>query len=833
MCSTTQHPSERISPSSVYYCPMECEGEKVYFQPGKRCSVCNMFLVPIEEKDEYKNKPQTYSKTNLPESFHLHISDYYCPMFCQGEATYPSDTGCPICHMHLEEITEELLANTPKPKITEKSFLTSNAGKYYCPMFCEGDKVYDKNVGCPVCGMDLVQIASKNSTAIGDDTYSKLKKKFGYSLLFAFPLLILGMGGMWFDLPLSSAVSGWIQLALTLPILFYFGWFIMKRGWISFKTWNLNMFSLIALGVAAAFLFSIFVLIFPSLVPHQFSHGGDLPLYFESVGVILTLVILGQMMEAKAHHQTSKSLEELLNLSPEKALVIINSIEKEIPLDEVEVGAILKVKPGEKIPVDGIITDGTSSIDESMITGEPIPTEKAKGDYVTSGTLNGDGLFLMKAEKVGEATLLSQIIKMVTEASRSKAPLQKMVDKVSKIFVPAVISVAILTFIIWAIFGGENGLSFGFVNAIAVLIVACPCALGLATPMSLMVGIGKGAKNGILVKNADALEEMNKVDVVITDKTGTLTQGKPILEGYEVLMNSSEVSKEEILQLASALNQGSNHPLSKAILDVYHRQEQDLPVVSDFKNISGKGLSGNINGHEILVGNESLLNHYGTVVPAESKHIISKYKATTYSFVAKNRKAIGILFFSDTIKETSKFTVEYLQRKNIEVIMLTGDNEVSARKVASELEIENYRANCLPEDKMKEIKKLQNQGRIVAMTGDGINDAPALAQANVGIAMGTGSDSAIEAAGITLLKGDILGVAKAQILSGKLVKNIKENLFFAFIYNLLGIPIAAGILYPFFGILMNPMLAAAAMSFSSLGVILNSLRLSKADLKVK
>jgi len=866
------HPGQRISPSSVYYCPMECEGEKLYFKQG-RCPVCNMFLVPIEEREDHRNKPQTYSKTNLPENFKNNIGDYFCPMFCEGDKVYKEKGDCPVCHMHLEEITEELVDssqlsadrhNGHNHKTINREPSTENQGKYYCPMFCEGDKVYNSNVGCPVCGMDLVKIPEKKATEYTcpmhpeivqnesgicpicgmnlvpkpsknndheDETYKILKRKFWISVAFSIPVFILSMGGMWINWPFSNQVQGILELTLSIPVIFYAGWFILKRGWVSFKTWNLNMFSLIALGVAAALIFSLIALVFPNILPHELSHGSNVPLYFESVCVILTLVIMGQMLEARAHQRTGKAIEALMNLSPDTANLIINGTEKKVSLSEIKVNDILRVKPGEKIPVDGTISEGNSNIDESMITGEPIPVEKKHGDKVTSGTINGNGSFLMKTEKIGDETLLSKIIKMVNDASRTKAPIQKLADKVSRIFVPTVIAISVLTFVLWYIFGGEGKLIYAFVNAVSVLIVACPCALGLATPMSLMVGIGKGAQNGILIKNAEALEEMHKINVLITDKTGTLTEGKPSLNNIETFENSD---KNEILKLAASLNQNSEHPLSNAVLNEFKTKNLQFEKVQNFENISGKGVKGNINNEEILLGNESLLNHFNIVIPEDVKQkVIGKQNgAKTISYLAKAGKVLGFLSFSDQIKATSKQAIQFLQSQNIEVIMMTGDNENTAKSVAAELGIKNVKPNCLPEDKMNEIKKLQNEGKIVAMTGDGINDAPALAQSNIGIAMGTGTDVAIESAEITLLKGDILGVAKAKILSEKLLRNIKENLFFAFIYNVLGIPLAAGLLYPFFGILLSPMIAAAAMSFSSVSVILNSLRLNNAKLDI-
>jgi Cu+-exporting ATPase len=827
-------PSERISPSSVYYCPMECEGEKVYFQQGKRCPKCNMYLVPIEEREDYKNKPQTFSKTNLPENFKDKIGEYFCPMFCEADKTYLSDVGCPVCHMHLEIIDEHLVRSKIPSNDAENSLpiTDQNAGKYYCPMFCEGDKVYDSNVGCPVCGMDLVKIPEKGDENTEDDTSQLLKRKFLVALVFTIPVFILSMGGMWFKFPFSEELQGILELVLSIPVLFYAGWFLLKRGFISFKTWNLNMFSLIALGSAAAFLFSMVALFFPDLLPHEIAHGGKTPLYFESICVILTLVIMGQMLEARAHQKTGKAIEELMNLSPMEANLLEGEIEKKVPLSEVKIGNILRVKPGDKIPVDGKITEGNSTVDESMITGEPIPVEKNVGTLITSGTINGNGTFLMIAEKVGTETLLSQIIKMVNDASRSKAPIQKLADKISKIFVPTVIAISVLTFILWVVFCGENAWTYAFVNAVAVLIVACPCALGLATPMSLTVGIAKGAKNGILMKNAEALEQMHKVNVLITDKTGTLTEGKPKLDEI-ILAENSE--KSLVLKLAASLNQNSEHPLSNAVLNEFSKENGSFEKVEDFENISGKGITGKINGDLILLGNASLLKQFKMEIPKSLEEAIAENqtKAKTLSFLAKGKEVLGFLTFSDTIKDSSKKAIAYLQKNKIEVVMMTGDNEHTAKAVAHELGIIKYFANCLPQDKLQEIKKLQQEGKIVAMTGDGINDAPALAQANIGIAMGTGTDVAIESAEITLLKGDLLGVAKAKILSEKLLKNIKENLFFAFLYNTLGIPVAAGLLYPVFGILMSPMIAAAAMSFSSLSVILNSLRLNGTNLKIE
>lgn len=878
-------PKDRISPSSVYYCPMECEGDKVYFKQGERCPVCKMYLVPIEEKTGYQDAG-TYSLTNLPASFENQVGKFFCPMFCEHDKVYDSNVGCPVCGMDLNEITPKLLKeglhndashnshavhhhahshaghgghhHTHHEQKPKDDFLAKNAGKYYCPMYCEGDKVYDKNVGCPVCGMDLVQIPKKkaakkyicpmhpevqsdqpgdcpicgmdlvlepttDSDSEENATVNELKKKFYIALAFSVVIFILSMGGMWIDWPFSHKTQGIIELVLSIPVIFYSGWFLMERGFRSFKTWNLNMFSLIALGVSAAFLFSLLSLLFPSILPHAVSHEGKAPYYFEATAVIITLVILGQLMEAIAHTKTGKAIEALMNLSPDTANLVVDGEEKVVALDHVHIGDILRVKPGERIPVDGSIIEGNSSIDESMITGEPISVEKSVNDPVTSGTINGSGTFLMKTEKVGSDTLLSKIIEMVNSASRSRAPIQNLVDKVSRIFVPVVILIAILTFIAWLIFGGENGFVLALVNAVAVLIVACPCALGLATPMSMMVGIGKGANNGILIKDAKALESFSKIDVLITDKTGTLTEGKPSVK----VVVPFQASTLEVLKVAADLNENSEHPLASAVLNAYKSENGKIEAVQDFENISGKGVKAVQNRERLLLGNQSLLEAYGITLPKEIEEeaTSNQKEAMTISYVAKGDKVLGFIGFIDELKADAKKALDYLKSKNVEIIMLTGDNRRTAEAVAKKLGITNFKAELLPEDKLKEVENLQKKGKKVAMTGDGINDAPALALADVGIAMGTGSDVAIESAGITLVKGDILAVAKARDLSEKLLRNIKENLFFAFIYNTLGIPIAAGLLYPFLGILLSPMLAAAAMSFSSLSVILNSLRL--------
>ena len=757
-------PEDKISPSSVYFCPMECEGEKLYFKQGK-CPVCGMYLAPIEEREEIREKAK----------------------------------------------------NTENQKVN-----LDKIGEFYCPMFCEGDKTYPKNTGCPVCGMDLVQIVAEGQE--DNSTYIDLRKKFYIALAFTIPVFILAMGGM-MGLPIDKIphhTQLYLQAAFTIPVV-YAGFMFFQRAYVSFKTWNLNMFSLIGLGAGAALVLSCITLFFPNIFPNHVHP----PIYFESVCMIITLVLLGQLLEAKAHQKTGNAIRKLMNLSPSEAHLWENGEEKTVKIDEIKTGNILRVKPGEKIPVDGVIIEGYSTIDESMITGEPIPVEKSIDNQVISGTINGNGTFLMKSQRVGSETLLAQIIKMVNDASRSKAPIQKLTDKVSKVFVPVVVFISVLTFVLWWIFGAEPKFFNAFVNALAVLVIACPCALGLATPMSVVVGIGKGAQNGILIKSAEALEQMEKINVLITDKTGTLTEGKPSLEYVFPAKNYTE---DQIINISASLNKNSEHPLSKAILS--KSDASQIEAVSDFQNLVGKGIEGIIGGKKYFLGNEKYITENAVHVADEIKEkILSlKDKAFTISYLVENNAVIGFLCFTDKLKPTAKTAVEFLQSKNIEVIMLTGDNEATAHAVANELGIKNYQANCLPEDKINKIKDLQKQGKVVAMTGDGINDAPALAQADIGIAMGTGTDVAIDSAEISLLKGDIYGIVKAKILSEKMMRNIKENLFFAFIYNTLGIPVAAGLLYPILGILLSPMLAAAAMSFSSVSVIANSLRLNSIKL---
>ncbi|UIR57551.1 heavy metal translocating P-type ATPase [Sphingobacterium sp. SRCM116780] len=815
-CNSHQHVNNKpdLTSSRQYICPMYCEGhDKTYDQAGS-CPVCGMFLVPIESLTEKKDNNKKISccsshhKTEKPKITATSAGKYYCPMMCEGDKLYDKAGSCPLCGMNLEKIPERKIVAT-----------------YSCSMHPEVTS--DKPGSCPICGMDLVPNAVAEEE---DHTYLNLKKKFWIAILFTIPLFILSMGEMIPGNPIGKIItpqlSGWIQFLLTIPVVFYAAWMFFERAWTSFKSWNLNMFSLIGLGAGAGFIYSIVALFFPSIFPDALlGHHGQVALYFESVAVILTLVLLGQLMEAKAHSRTNSAIKELIKLSPAEANLVENGVERKIVVEDIQLDQILRVKPGEKIPVDGEITSGYSAIDESMLTGEPIPIDKNVGDQVSAGTINGNQTFLMKASRVGDDTLLAQIIEMVNSASRSKAPIQKMTDRVARIFVPVVIGIAILTFIVWMMYGVESKLAFALANALAVLIVACPCALGLATPMSVMVGIGKGAKNGILIKNAEALEKLDKVNVLVTDKTGTITEGRPSLEAVQ---STSTSTHDELLILAASLNTNSSHPLAEAVVKKAKELQLDLLEVEDFDTINGKGVIGHIHNEKVLLGNESLLLDHNIAITADVKEqvAIEQKKGRTVSYLAKGSELLGYLVIADKIKDTAKQAIHYLLDHGVDVIMLTGDNARTAKAVADELGIQHFKAQALPEDKLMEIKKLQQNNKIVAMAGDGINDAPALAQADIGIAMGTGTDVAIESAEVTLLQGDLLGVVKAKILSHKLVRNIKQNLLFAFLYNVLGIPIAAGILYPTFGILLSPMLAAAAMSLSSVSVILNSLRLN-------
>lgn len=737
---------------------------------------------------------------------------WYCPMHCEGDKTYNKPGDCPVCGMHLEKEVSQI----------------NNAGKYTCPMHPQ--IIEDGPGACPICGMDLVPILPKKDDADEENANIKdLTRKFKIACAFTIPLFLLSMSSMINGNPILKIMNqqswNWVQLILSLPVIFYAGAMFFKRAWRSVVTWNLNMFTLIGLGTGVAFLISVIAMVFPQIFPAQFkSAGGDVFVYFEASTVIITLVLLGQLMEAKAHSRTNGAIKALMNLVPAEAIVIQNGEEKNVPVSEIKVGDHLRIKPGGKIPVDGKLIEGEGSIDESMITGEPVPLDKAVGDKVSSGTINGTRSFVMEATKIGSDTLLAQIIEMVNKATRSQAPIQKTTDKIARYFVPVVVLIAVLTFFAWVLYGPEPRYVYGFVNAIAVLIIACPCALGLATPMSVMVGVGKGAQNGILIKNAEALEKLQNFDTLVIDKTGTLTEGHPSVENVVAVQG---FEKQKLTQQIASVNSKSEHPLAQAVVKFAKENKIDLADVKDFDSVTGKGVKGEVDGKKILLGNEKMMQDEAVKIPADVATQIKEQQmlGKTVSFIAENKQLAGFVVIADKIKESSKDAIALLAKENVKVIMLTGDNKNTAKAVADVLGIKDYHAEVLPADKLEYIKKLQEEGHNVAMAGDGINDSPALAQSNVGIAMGTGTDVAIESAAVTLVKGDLLGIAKARKLAEKVMKNIHQNLWFAFAYNTIGIPVAAGILFPYFGILLSPMISALAMSFSSVSVILNSLRL--------
>jgi Cu2+-exporting ATPase len=749
---------------------------------------------------------------------------FYCPMHCESNKTYNKPGSCPICGMDL----------IPSP-VAEPVYRSSNAGRrsYTCPMHPE--IVRDEPGSCPICGMDLVPADTEADTTEENRTYQTLLTKFKTAVFFTLPIFIIAMSEMIPGNPLFRILDlkywNWVELVLSLPVVFYATWMFFERAWRSVITWHLNMFTLIGMGAGTAWLFSVVAVFFPGIFPDAFkTHHGTVYVYFEAATVILTLVLLGQLMEARAHGKTNAAIKALLKLAPATATKITGDKEQVVSVHDIHKGDMLRVKPGEKIPVDGTISEGETHVDESMITGEPIPADKKAGDTVKAGTINGNKTFIMTAEKVGAETLLAQIIDMVNKASRSKAPVQKLADKISRYFVLIVVLIAILTFILWAISGPDPALAYALVNAIAVLIIACPCALGLATPMSVMVGIGKGAQSGILIKNAEALERMNETDIVVIDKTGTITEGKPSVE--KVIPVDNHFSEKDILQKIISLNSNSEHPLAQATLRYGKEQNIEAESIVNFETVAGKGVTGVLENKKLALGNVRLMEQEQTDIPEETMKQVAKEQqhGKTVSYLSEENKVIGYVVISDKIKATAEEAVRRLQDEGLKVWLFTGDNENTAKAVSDTLGLNGYKAGMLPEDKLMEIKKLQAAGNKVAMAGDGINDAPALSQADIGIAMGTGTDVAIESAAITLVKGDLNGIAKARLLSEKVMKNIRQNLWFALGYNVLGIPVAAGILYPVLGLLLSPMIAALAMSFSSVSVITNSLRLRKIKL---
>ena len=718
---------------------------------------------------------------------------------------------CPDCGMALEPMTVQAPATRTQ---------------YTCPMHPE--VVADDPGECPICGMALeptvVTVEEPPNPELVDMT-----RRFWISLVFTVPVVVIAMAEFVPGLPLdgmfSAPIWGWAELVLASPVVLWGGWPFFQRGWKSIVTLKLNMFTLIAIGVGVAYVYSLVAAALPDIFPAAFrTEEGAVDRYFEAAAVITTLVLLGQVLELRARSQTSAAIRALLDLAPKMAhLLRDDGNEEDVPLERVVQGNRLRVRPGEKVPVDGVVLEGSSAVDESMMTGESLPVEKTAGDAVTGATVNGTGSFVMRAERVGAETLLHQIVQMVAEAQRSRAPIQKLADVVAGYFVPVVVVVAVITFIVWSLFGPAPAMAYALVNAVAVLIIACPCALGLATPMSIMVGTGRGATAGVLIRNAEALEVFGKIDTLVVDKTGTLTEGKPKL----VSVTTAEgVAEDDLLRLAASLERGSEHPLAAAVVAGAGDRGLTLSETTGFDSQTGKGVTGTVDGRAVALGNARLMDDLGAATDALAGRAEElRGEGQTVVFVAVDGATAGLIGVADPIKDSTPEALRLLHDDGVSIVMLTGDHRVTAEAVARRLGIDDVEAEVLPDQKSAVVKRLQEAGRIVAMAGDGINDAPALAQAHVGVAMGTGTDVAMESAGVTLVKGDLRGIARARRLSRGVMRNIRQNLFWAFAYNTLGVPIAAGVLYPFFGILLSPIIAAAAMSLSSVSVITNALRL--------
>jgi len=732
--------------------------------------------------------------------------EYACPMHAEVRQAQPGT--CPECGMALEPFS---------PAVWE----------YTCPM--HPDVVRREPGACPICGMAL-----EPKLALGQEPPQPelvdMSRRFWISLVLTAPILLLAMSDLIGGI--RSLPTHWlngIQLVLATPVVLWGGWPFFHRAWMSVKHRRPNMFTLIAMGTGAAYLYSVIAALFPGLFPSSFrGPQGEVAVYFEAAAVITTLVLLGQVLELRGRRRTSGAIRALLGLAPRTARVVRSEGEEEdVPLERVRVGDRLRVRPGERIPVDGVVLEGTSFVDESMVTGEPMPVEKGPGSWVIGGTVNGTGSFLMRAERVGHEMLLQQIVRLVSEAQRSRAPIQRLADRVSAYFVPAVILVAAITFLVWSVVGPEPRLAHALVNAVAVLIIACPCALGLATPMAIMVGTGRGALAGVLVRNAEALELLEKVDTLVLDKTGTLTEGRPHLISIVAL---AELTEAEVLRSAASLERGSEHPVAHAVLKAAERRGIALAEVRDFRSLPGRGAQGVVDGHTVAIGNERLVEELG--LETEADMVRPQVEAMrrlgqTVLFVIVDGELVGLLGIADPIKESAREAIAALRREKLRIVMVTGDHRQTAEAVARELGIDEVIAEVMPEQKADVVRRLKAEGRCVAMAGDGVNDAPALAEAHVGIAMGTGTDVAIESAAIVLVKGDVRGIVRARRLSRATMRNIRQNLFFAFAYNLLGVPIAAGIFYPIFGLLLSPMIAAAAMTFSSVSVVANALRLHR------
>ena len=762
--------------------------------------------------EKFRTDPEAFLKPSGKPGETRPGAQYTCPMHPEVIADAPG--ACPKCGMALEPVMPPVPGMGPT--------------EYVCPMHPE--VVRTEPGSCPICGMAL-EPRTPAADAEENAELVDMRRRFWVSLVLTVPVVLVAMVDLLPGRPLEALapprVLTWIELLLATPVVLWGGWPFFVRGWQSVVNRSLNMFTLIGLGVGVAYLYSVIAALFPDIFPDSFrDEAGQVAVYFEAATVIVTLVLLGQVLELKARSQTGAAIRALLGLAPKTArLVLPDGTEKDVPLEHVKPGDRLRVRPGEKVPVDGVVVEGHSSVDESMITGEPIPVEKGPGDRVTGATVNGTGSFVMEAERVGSETLLAQIVRMVAEAQRSRAPIQKLADQVAGYFVPAVIVTAVITFAVWGWIGPEPRLAHALINAVAVLIIACPCALGLATPMSIMVATGKGATVGVLFKNAEAIEHMRKVDTLVVDKTGTLTEGKPKLVTVEP---AEGMDAERLVRLAASLERASEHPLAAAIVAGAQERGVDLASVEAFESVTGKGVRGRVEGAEVALGTVSLLQELG-VDPGPLAQRAEELRAEgqTVMFLAVNGRPAGLVGVTDPIKETTPQAIRELHADGIRVVMLTGDSRTTAEAVARKLGIDEVVAEVLPQDKASVVKRFQDEGRFVAMAGDGINDAPALAQAHIGIAMGTGTDVAMESAGVTLVKGDLRGIVRARKLSRATMRNIKQNLFWAFAYNTVGVPVAAGVLYPAFGILLSPMIAAAAMSFSSVSVVGNALRLRR------
>src|SRR5687768_15267385 len=818
VCGMTVNPataagSFEYKGDTYYFCSLHCL-EKFRRAPAevlnKPPAGMGAQLVGIQRPHSSSDTSQAQAKDKAKRTAELDLAakTYTCPM--HPEVVQPTSGACPKCGMALEPATP---------------FATTERTEYTCPMHPE--IVRDAPGSCPICGMALEpRVISLEETE--NPELTEMRRRFWICAVLTIPVFVIGMSDLIPGAPLQrlapQTVWTWIQLVLATPVVLWGGWPFFVRAWQSIVNRSLNMFTLIGLGVAIAYFFSLVATLFPDVFPHSFrGHGNAVPVYFEAAAVITTLVLLGQVLELRARSQTGAAIRALLDLAPKTARRIrADGGEEDVPLAEVQVGDKLRVRPGEKLPVDGVVIEGSSAVDESMISGEPIPITKRAGDVVIGATVNGTGMLVIEAQRVGSETLLAQIVHMVAAAQRSRAPIQKLADVVASFFVPAVVIIAVVTFLVWALWGPEPKLVYALINAIAVLIIACPCALGLATPMSIMVATGKAAQIGVLFKNAEAIQLLREVDTLLVDKTGTLTEGKPKL----VTIRSVGRTEAELLRLAGSLEKGSEHPLATAVVAAAVERGIALGNSSAFDSITGKGIKGEVEGHALSLGNAQLLEDAGVDFETLKNEAESlRQEGQTVVLVAVDGEAAGLLGIADPLKQPAPEALQQLHKEGVKVVMVTGDNATTANAVARKLGIDEVLADVLPDQKIEAVRRFQSSGKIVAMAGDGINDAPALAQAQVGIAMGTGTDVALQSADVTLVKGDLRGIVRARVLSRLTMSNVKQNLFFAFLYNSIGVPIAAGALYPFFGILLSPMLAAAAMSLSSVSVIGNALRL--------